>query len=104
MADPIRLPNNTPKGIPTAKVTRTTRQRFKNRQKKQRQKQDMRHLLNGRRKDRLETGMIQTGTSGIRMKRKLPERFHRTDPPITLIVARETLSMSAFSLTIEQRS
>lgn len=46
MADPIRLPNNTPKGIPTAKVTRTARQRFKNRQKKKRQKQDMRHLLN----------------------------------------------------------
>jgi hypothetical protein len=45
MADPIRLPNNTPKGISTAKVTRTARQRFKNRQKKQRQKQDMRHLL-----------------------------------------------------------
>ncbi len=46
MADPIRLPNNTPKGIPTAKVTRTARQRFKNRQKKKRQKQDMRNLLN----------------------------------------------------------
>jgi hypothetical protein len=46
MADPIRLPNNTPKGIPTAKVTRTARQRFKKRQKKKQHKQDMRHLLN----------------------------------------------------------
>jgi len=48
MADPIRLPNSTPKDLSTTKVTRTARQRFDKRQKKQ-QRPDMRRQSNNKR-------------------------------------------------------
>jgi len=43
MADPIRLPNSTSKGLSNAKITRTSRQRFENRQKRQHRRNDMQH-------------------------------------------------------------
>ncbi|RLC02425.1 MAG: hypothetical protein DRH90_13910 [Deltaproteobacteria bacterium] len=46
MADPIRLPNRTPKDLSTAKVTRTAQQKFKRRQKREKWNQDMRHPSN----------------------------------------------------------
>ena len=42
MADPIRLPNSAPKDLSTTKVTRTARQRFEKRQKRQQQKPEIR--------------------------------------------------------------
>ena len=49
MADPIRLPNSTPKDLSTTKVTRTARQKFEKRQKRQQQKPEMRGNSNDKR-------------------------------------------------------
>ena len=84
MADPIRLPNNTRKGIPTAKVTRTARQSFKNRQKKKQQKQDMRHLLN-REKERSSgtrdaSGMVTRKPNEKKVAGKGSQNRHAHNP------------------------
>jgi len=49
MADPIRLPNSTPKDLSTTKVARTARQRFEKRQKRQRRKPEMRRKSSDKR-------------------------------------------------------
>ena len=61
MADPIRLPNSTPKDFSTTKVTRTARQRFEKRQKRQRRKPEMRRKPDDKRGRRHEPGSLTRG-------------------------------------------